>query len=195
VSCHEWELCIDACSDTCSVSLAARVQFGACHARHSRPCLREHARRAAGGWFSLMMAAIYACIMMLWQWGSTRKHAFFDSHSVPLESFLRMSEQARRRHQRSRAAGSLVCSSTGCFSSALSAPPCCTRSTLTAQGKLGHLHGMQAHASILRLTGGALLACRHLVLAPVLANMAAQAVQTLVRRLLRRRRPLKDAIK
>jgi len=59
--------------------------------------LREHARRAAGGWFSLMMAAIYACIMMLWQWGSTRKHAFFDSHSVPLESFLRMSEQARRR--------------------------------------------------------------------------------------------------
>jgi len=97
VSCHEWELCIDACSDTCSVSLAARVQFGACHARHSRPCLREHARRAAGGWFSLMMAAIYACIMMLWQWGSTRKHAFFDSHSVPLESFLRMSEQARRR--------------------------------------------------------------------------------------------------
>lgn len=58
---------------------------------------RAHARRAAGGWFSLMMAAIYACIMMLWQWGSTRKHAFFDSHSVPLESFLRMSEQARRR--------------------------------------------------------------------------------------------------
>jgi K+ transporter len=53
--------------------------------------------RAAGGWFSLMMAAIYACIMMLWQWGSTRKHAFFDSHSVPLESFLRMSEQARCR--------------------------------------------------------------------------------------------------
>jgi len=103
--------------------------------------------------------------------------------------------QTSRRHQRSRAAGSLVCSSTGCFSSALSAPPCCTRSTLTAQGKLGHLHGMQAHASILRLTGGALLACRHLVLAPVLANMAAQAVQTLVRRLLRRRRPLKDAIK
>ena len=46
----------------------------------------------AGGWFSLMMAAIYAAIMMLWQWGSTRKHAYFDSQSVPLEGFLRMSD-------------------------------------------------------------------------------------------------------
>ena len=49
----------------------------------------------AGGWFSLMMAAIYAAIMMLWQWGSTRKHAYFDSQSVPLDSFLRMSDAVR----------------------------------------------------------------------------------------------------
>lgn len=42
-----------------------------------------------------MMAAIYATIMMLWQWGSTRKHAYFDSQSVPLDSFLRMSDAVR----------------------------------------------------------------------------------------------------
>ena len=42
-----------------------------------------------------MMAVIYASIMMLWQWGSTRKHAYFDSQSVPLDSFLRMSDAVR----------------------------------------------------------------------------------------------------
>ena len=42
-----------------------------------------------------MMAAIYASIMMLWQWGSTRKHAYFNSQSVPLDSFLRMSDAVR----------------------------------------------------------------------------------------------------
>ncbi|KAK9819481.1 hypothetical protein WJX81_002292 [Elliptochloris bilobata] len=47
-----------------------------------------------GGWFSLMMAVIYASIMMLWQWGSTRKVAYFDGRSVPLDSFLRMSDTA-----------------------------------------------------------------------------------------------------
>ena len=39
-----------------------------------------------------MMAVIYASIMLLWQWGSVRKHAHFDSNSIPLDAFLRMSD-------------------------------------------------------------------------------------------------------
>ena len=42
-----------------------------------------------------MMAAIYASIMLLWQWGSVRKHAYFDSNSIPLDAFLRMSDHVR----------------------------------------------------------------------------------------------------
>ncbi|KAK9819477.1 hypothetical protein WJX81_000858 [Elliptochloris bilobata] len=45
-----------------------------------------------GGWFSLCLAFINAALMLLWFWGSGRKSKFFDSVTLPLESFLRMGD-------------------------------------------------------------------------------------------------------
>ncbi|KAK9823651.1 hypothetical protein WJX72_004427 [[Myrmecia] bisecta] len=41
-----------------------------------------------GGWFSIMMAAIYASIMLLWFWGSTNKSHYFKKKVVDLERLL-----------------------------------------------------------------------------------------------------------
>ncbi len=42
-----------------------------------------------GGWFSLMLAAIYAYIMLLWFWGRSRKDAFFRARQQSLAQFVR----------------------------------------------------------------------------------------------------------
>ncbi|KAK9804738.1 hypothetical protein WJX72_002866 [[Myrmecia] bisecta] len=41
-----------------------------------------------GGWFSIMMAAIYASIMLLWFWGSNHKRQFFKKRVVEVEQLL-----------------------------------------------------------------------------------------------------------
>ena len=43
----------------------------------------------AGGWFSLMLAGIYAVIMLLTGWGNIQKGRFFKRRLIPnLEQFL-----------------------------------------------------------------------------------------------------------
>ncbi|GAQ92301.1 Potassium transporter family protein [Klebsormidium nitens] len=44
-----------------------------------------------GGWFSIMMALIYAAIMLWWYWGSSHKRAFFHTKLMPkLDRFFRV---------------------------------------------------------------------------------------------------------
>jgi KUP system potassium uptake protein len=43
-----------------------------------------------GGWFSLMMAGIYAYIMLLWYYGSSRKNKFFEATRRQLGDLLRV---------------------------------------------------------------------------------------------------------
>jgi KUP system potassium uptake protein len=43
-----------------------------------------------GGWFSLMMSAIYTAIMLLWFWGSRHKNRYFSSHATNLSKLLQV---------------------------------------------------------------------------------------------------------
>ena len=45
----------------------------------------------AGGWFSIMMALIFATIMLWWYWGTSHKRAFFHTKLMPkLDKFFKV---------------------------------------------------------------------------------------------------------
>ncbi|CAK0787458.1 hypothetical protein CVIRNUC_010678 [Coccomyxa viridis] len=41
-----------------------------------------------GGWFSIMMSVIYASIMLLWFWGTSKRKAFYARKNIKLTNFL-----------------------------------------------------------------------------------------------------------
>jgi K+ transporter len=55
----------------------------------------------SGGWFSLMMSAIYASMMLLWFWGSLNKKTFYGRKSLRLSQFLALLGDDGRDHQTS----------------------------------------------------------------------------------------------
>lgn len=58
----------------------------------------------AGGWFSIMMSVIYASIMLLWFWGTSKKKAFYARKNIKLTNFLALMDAGDgkgRDHQNS----------------------------------------------------------------------------------------------
>ena len=51
----------------------------------------------AGGWFSLMLAGIYAVLMLLTGWGNIQKGRFFKRNLIPnLEQYVSVMREARK---------------------------------------------------------------------------------------------------
>ena len=58
----------------------------------------------AGGWFSIMMSVIYASIMLLWFWGTSKRKAFYARKNIKLTNFLALMDAGDgkgRDHQNS----------------------------------------------------------------------------------------------